>query len=85
MSTRLQVVLDDDELAEIRRVAGAQHRTVSDWVRETLRAARREYPTADAGRKIAVVREAIRHDYPTADVDRMLREVEQGYSAGNET
>ena len=84
MSTRLQVLLDDEELAAIRRIAKAHRLTVSDWVRQSLRAAQREYPATDAGRKVQAVREAASHNYPTSDMDVMLREIEQGYSGGRE-
>ena len=82
MSTRLQVVLDEAELASIRQAAKAQRQTVSAWVRQTLRAARRECPASDAGRKVQVIREAAGHSYPTADIDTMLSEIEHGYSGG---
>jgi hypothetical protein len=85
MSTRLQVVLDDEEFASIRRIAKEHRLTVSDWVRQSLRAAQREYPATDAGRKVQAVREAASHSYPTADMDGMLREIEQGYSVGLES
>ena len=80
MSTRLQVVLDDEELASIRRTARAQHLTVSSWVRHALRAAQREYPVADASRKVQVVREAAGHRFPAGELGDMLREIEQGYT-----
>lgn len=83
MSTRLQVVLDDEELAEIRRMAEAQQQSVSDWVRQVLRAARREYPSVEAGRKVQVVREAASHRYPTGDMDDILRDIESGYGGGD--
>jgi hypothetical protein len=82
MSTRLQVVLDESELAEIRRTAKTQHLTVAEWVRQSLRAARRQVPASDAGRKIAVVRAAAQHQFPTADIDPMLAEIEAGYDTG---
>ena len=85
MSTRLQVVLDDEELEQIRRLAEAQHQSVSDWVRQALRAARREYPSLEAGRKIQVVREAVTHRYPSADMDDLLRDIESGYAGGDES
>jgi predicted nucleic acid-binding protein len=84
MSTRLQVLLDEEELASIRRIAKARHLTVSDWVRQSLRAAQREYPATEAGRKVQAVREAARHSYPTTDMDGMLREIEKGYSGGHD-
>jgi hypothetical protein len=53
--------------------------TVAEWVRQTLREARRRVPAADAARKLAAVRAAIRHDFPTADIAGMLDEIERGY------
>ena len=84
MSTRLQVVVDDEEMAAIQRIAKARHLTVSNWVRQALHAAQREYPEADIGGKVQAVREAATHSYPTADIDGMLKEIEQGYSGGGE-
>lgn len=79
MTTRLQVLLEDDEIAEIRRVAKRHRMTVAEWVRQALRRARRDEPTTDPRKKLAAVREAARGDYPTADIDRMLTEIEIGY------
>jgi len=79
VSKRLQVLLDETEWRELRRVARARRMTVAAWVRETLRAARRREPLGDASRKIAAVRAATRHAFPTADIDTMLGEIEQGY------
>lgn len=79
MTTRLQVVLEDDELAEIRRVAKRHRMTVSEWVRQALRVARRSEPSGDQRRKLAAVREAARAEYPTADISQMLSEIEGGY------
>jgi hypothetical protein len=82
MSKRLQVVLDDRELAEIQAAARRQRLTTAEWVRQALRAARRTAPTGDAKRKLDVVRAAARHEFPTADIDVMLSEIERGYGAG---
>lgn len=79
MSTRLQVLVSDTELAEIRRVASARDMTVSEWVRQTLRLARRQAALGDPSRKLAVVRAATRHEFPTADIGPMLEEIESGY------
>lgn len=79
MSQRLQVLLDEEEFAEIRRLARRQRMTVAEWVRQALRAARRTQPREAPDRKLAVVREAARGAYPTADIDDMLREIEGGY------
>ena len=79
MSKRLQVILDDAEMNEIRRIARRRRLTVAEWVRQALRAARRQEPEGDPGKKLKVVRAAARHAFPTADVERMLAEIEQGY------
>lgn len=46
MSKRLQVVMDDEEYNEIQDAADARRLTVSAWVRQTLRIARRSKPEA---------------------------------------
>ena len=45
------------------------------------RAARRQEPEVNGGKKLKVVRAAARHSFPTADVDQMLAEIEQGYQS----
>lgn len=79
MSQRLQVLLDEEEFAQIRRVARRHRVTVAEWVRQALRQARRDEPSSDPRRKLSAVREAARGAYPTADIEQMLRETEQGY------
>ena len=79
MSKRLQVLLDEAELREIREFARRQRMTVAEWVRQALRAAARASPKGDARKKLAVVRSAAQHAFPTADIDRMLGEIERGY------
>ena len=82
MSKRLQVLLDEAELRELRRLARQSNTTVAEWVRGALRAARRSQPARGTDRKLAAVRAATRHAFPTADIDRMLAEIERGYGAG---
>ena len=79
MSKRLQVLLDEAEWREIQRAARAQQMTVAEWVRGTLRAARRREPLGDTRKKLDVVRAAARHTFPTADIGQMLAEIERGY------
>ena len=71
--------MDDEEYREIRDVARRARLTVSEWVRQALRAARREVPSADADRKLQAVRASVAYDFPTADMDVMLQEIEAGY------
>jgi negative regulator of replication initiation len=79
MSKRLQVLLDDEELREIQRLAHQQRTSVAEWVRRALRAARQRQPRESADTKIQRVRAAVRHAFPTADIEDMLREIESGY------
>ena len=80
MSKRLQVILDDEELLEIQRIAELKQMTVAEWVRQTLRAARRGESTGDPGHKLAAIRAAARNSFPTADVDEMVEQIEAGYT-----
>lgn len=84
MSKRLQVLLDEEELQEIRQIARQQRMTVAEWVRQTLRAARRQQPRQRARRKLDALEAALKHDFPSGDIDRMLEEIEQGRGLGGE-
>ena len=79
MSKRLQVLLQEKELEEIRQSARRQRMTTAEWVRQALRAARRAEPRASTRRKLEVIRAAARHAFPAPDIDRMLEEIERGY------
>jgi hypothetical protein len=84
MSKRLQVLLDEDELDEIQRVAAGRRMTVAEWVRQALREARSGISIVPVERKLLVVRDAAAHTYPTADMDQMGVEIERGYLADHE-
>jgi len=79
MTKRLQVLLDDEELAEIQAAARRHRQTTAAWVRKALRAARRDPEPADIDRKLEAIRAAARHQGPTADIDEMLAQIERGY------
>jgi len=83
MTKRLQVLLDDDELAEIQAVARRRHQTTAAWVRDALRVARDTASYPETGRKLHVIREAAAHAYPAGDIDGMLGEIERGYGDGD--
>jgi hypothetical protein len=71
--------MDQEEMEAIRAAAHERGMTVSEFVRETLREARRKVASGDTERKLAAIRAADRHAYPTADIDQMLGEIERGY------
>jgi hypothetical protein len=78
MTKRLQVLLDDEELAEIQVLARRQHQTTASWVRDALRVARDTASRPDTSRKLRAIREAVGHAYPVADIEDMLAEIERG-------
>ena len=80
MTKRLQVLMDDSELREIKRVARRNRMTVAEWVRQALRTARRQESLAPTDRKLSAVREAARHRYPAGSIEDMLQEIERGYT-----
>ncbi|HXH94104.1 MAG TPA: antitoxin [Thermoanaerobaculia bacterium] len=84
MSKRLQVILEDGEMKEIRTIARRRRMTVAAWVRGALRAAKSEEPTSDPQRKMHALRVATSHSFPTADIEEMLAQIEKGYSEGSE-
>jgi len=79
MSKRLQVLLPDQEMAEIQRFARRERVTVGEWVRRVLREARMRQPVNEPEAKLKAVRKASQFSFPTADIEQMLSEIEQGY------
>ena len=67
MSHRLQVLLDEAEMDEIRRIARRHRLTVAEWVRQALRAARRNEPVIDTNTKLQAVHRAARYGFPSVD------------------
>ena len=67
-------------LDEIQRIAELKQMTVAEWVRQTLRAARKGESSGDPTSKLAAIRAAARNSFPTADVDEMLEQIETGYT-----
>jgi hypothetical protein len=82
MSKRLQVVLEEPEYRGLVRIARARGMTLSEWVRNALREAAREEPSAHRGRKLAAIRAASVCSFPTGDLDAMLAEIDRGRDMG---
>ena len=70
--------MDDAELREIQQLARRRRQTVSEWVREALRAARRAEPDGDRAAKLDAIRTGARYTFPTGDIDQMLAEIARG-------
>lgn len=79
MTKRLQVLLDDEELAQIRSVARQEGQSVAEWVRSALRRARTAGQAKSAGDKLAVLASATQHDFPSGPIEQLLDEIERGY------
>ena len=81
MSKRLQVLLPDQEMAEIQRFARRERVTVGEWVRRVLREARSRRPVSEPETKLKAIRRAAEYSFPTGEIDQMLKEIEQGYQS----
>lgn len=75
MSKRLQVLMNDEELARLQGAAELEGMTVADWVRRALKRALEQHPERARDRKIASVRAAVAHAFPAPDIDQMLAEI----------
>jgi hypothetical protein len=79
VTKRLQVLLDDDELATIQRLAKSRRTTTAEWVRGALRAAVEVETRPGSAVKLAALRRAAMHAYPVGDIEQLLEETERGY------
>ena len=75
MARRLQVLLDEAEYLEIRQAAEGAGLSVAQWVRQTLRTARRAETEKVSG-KLRAVADAVVHDFPTGEIAEMLGNIE---------
>jgi len=81
MSKRLQVLIPDAEMEELRKLARREHLALGEWVRRVLREARSQRPVQDPQAKLKAVRKAAEYAFPTADIEQMLAEIERGYQS----
>jgi hypothetical protein len=80
MSTRLQVVMSEEELDELKAAARAARLTVSEWVRQALRDARSAAsPQLTDAELEAVFDLAAPHRFPAPDIDQLNTEIVSGY------
>jgi hypothetical protein len=74
------VVVSDEELRRFEASARDEGVTVSEWVRQVLRAAERDRAIGPAEKKLTAIRSALRHSFPAPDTDQMNAEIERGYA-----
>lgn len=79
MTKRLQVLMDDDDLRSIQRLARKQRVTTAEWVRRQLREAQASQTRPDVAAKLAAIRTANAHAFPAPDIDQLLEEIQRGY------
>jgi hypothetical protein len=68
----------DAAFTESRR-AERERMTVAEWVRRTLRAARKERSRISPETKLEATRKAAEHAFPVYDIEEMLDEIDRGY------
>ena len=78
MSTRLQVIVSEDELSSLRQAARRNGLTVSEWARRALRRARDEQAGPTAESRLRALERALACNHPTGDIDEMLADIERG-------
>ena len=83
MSKRLQVLFEEDELAELQEIARQNHMTLAEWVRQALREARSQQPVRAAALKRQAVRRAMEHEFPAGDIGEMIAQIERGYESSS--
>ena len=78
MSTRLQIIMSEAEVASLRQVARRAGLTVSEWARRALRAARNAQAVPSPVSKLEALERALNCNHPTGDIDEMLADIERG-------
>ena len=78
MSTRLQVVMSEEELASMRQAATRANLTLSEWARRALRRERdgSSGPTPES--RLRALDDALACGHPTGNIDKLLADIETG-------
>ncbi len=84
MSIRLQVLLDEEELMEVKELAVQEKLTVSAWVRRAIQHEKKERPGTAARKKLQRIQSAANYDFPSGDYSEMAAEIESGYHRGHQ-
>lgn len=79
MAKRLQVLLDEAEYLEIRRAAERERMTIAEWVRQSLRSARRG-EAERVSTKLRALADAVAHDFPTGGIEEVLGDIDAGHA-----
>lgn len=79
MAKRLQVLLDEAEYLEIRRAAERERMSIAEWVRQSLRSARRS-EAERVSTKLRALADAVAHDFPTGDIEEVLGDIDAGHT-----
>ena len=77
MAKRLQVLLDEIEYLEIRQAAERERMSIAEWVRQSLRTARRA-EAEKVSTKLRALADAVVHEFPTGDIEEILADIEAG-------
>lgn len=78
MSTRLQIVVSEEEAKGFRRSAAHRGLTLSEWARQALRRAQQGQAGKRPEAKLQAIERALRCGHPTAEIDEMLASIERG-------
>ena len=70
------VVNSDDEFARYIKTADAAGLSLSEWARQALRAAEREFSSGDVEAKLAAIGRAASYSVPVPDVETLRAEME---------
>lgn len=80
MSIRLQILLDEEELREVKKLAVQENLTVSAWVRRAIQHEKKERPGTAARKKLQHIQSFSKHNFPTGDYKDIAAEIDSGYS-----
>jgi hypothetical protein len=80
MSKRLQVLMTENEYAQLKRRARKNKQSVGSFVREVLRNSKLGEEETSTSDKLKSIEKSAKYEFPVSDLDTMLQEIEAGYT-----
>ena len=79
----MQILLDDDELREVKKLAMQEKLTVSAWVRRAIQHEKKERPGTAAREKLLIIQNSSKYDFPTGEYKDIAADIDSGYLKGS--
>ncbi len=75
MSKRLQVLIEEKEYSQFKKLASKASMSLGEWVRQALRQAASSVAKHSSKQKLEALDRAFEYNFPSGDIEQILEEI----------